>query len=93
MTTTVTSAHDLGDDILLVRGEVDGVSVEARGWVSAINSHFAAAAYNADGSMKRGQAARKMTRPEQLAYAKRLLAEAVRAQQKTETSTDLGLSG
>ena len=75
---SVTEVRELGNDVLLVEGTVDGTPVRAQGWVSATTNHFDADAYGADGHRKAGAKARAMTRSERTQYHGRLLLEAAR---------------
>jgi hypothetical protein len=47
--TVVVDVHDIGDDVLIVRGTIDGQPVETTGWVSALDSYIDPAAYGPDG--------------------------------------------
>jgi hypothetical protein len=73
MEVIVASAHDIGGDVLEVRGSVDGEEVTATGWVSALTNHYDASAYGDDGHLRDGAKPRKMTKAEQLDYCRRLL--------------------
>ena len=73
----VTEVRELGNDVLLVEGAVDGVDVRAQGWVSATTNHFDADAYGADGHRKPDATPRKMTAKERREYCARLLVEAL----------------
>lgn len=82
MATTVTGAYDMGNDVLKVTGQVDGieVEVEARGWVSALTNHYGPECYTMDettGALMRveGATPRAMTAEERLAYFCTLLEE------------------
>lgn len=78
MTVEIYEITPLPDDVLYVRGAVDGVAREARGWQSAITNHYDASAYttDADGYAVRDPAAtsRPMTADEARAYCEQLLA-------------------
>lgn len=73
----VSKAVDAGDDVLVVTGTVDGVEVEARGWVSAVSNHYAPSDYGDDGHRKDDAKAKVMTTQEQAAYFASLLVAAV----------------
>lgn len=87
MAVKVSGAYDLGNDVLMVQGIVDGVVdlkgnpalVCAYGWVSAMTNYFPPASYAGDGSRLAGATPRNMTAPEKLAYCRRLLAGAAPA--------------
>lgn len=84
MAIKVTGAFDLGGDLLLVQGTVDGVVdssgnlaiVSAYGWMSAMSNYYPPAAYAGDGSRLAGATSRAMTAVEKLAYCRRLLSGA-----------------
>jgi hypothetical protein len=65
---------DLGDDVLLVRGVVDGQLLEAHGWVSAFESCFDPSDYDEDGHHKDGAKRRARTDAEKHEYVLALLA-------------------
>lgn len=76
MTVEIFEALDFGDDVLLVRGTVEGVPVEARGWMSAMTNHFEADEYDGDGHLIDGAEPRQMTSAERKTYCETLLREA-----------------
>lgn len=81
MSVKVTGLFDAGNDVLLVRGEIDGAAAEAVGWVSATEQHYPDGAYDGEGNRlenKKGEAKIKpgpMSSAERTAYGKRLLLE------------------
>jgi hypothetical protein len=91
---TITETLDAGNDVLVVKGIVDGEEVQARGWFSAMNNHYDEHAYGEDGHLKTelvdpgkdGSAARPAVHPREMspeekkAYCERLLADAWRVQ-------------
>lgn len=83
----VTAVKELPGDVLLVEGIVDGAVATATGWVSATTNHYEPKSYGADGHLKPTARPRARTRPEVLAYARRLLLE-----QNPGAGRDLGLA-
>jgi methylaspartate ammonia-lyase len=81
---TKLEAFDAGDDVLLVRGKVDGQPVEARGWVSATTNHYRSSDYhpaghsdpNVAGHLREGAEPQPMTTRQVRDYCRRLLLEA-----------------
>ncbi len=73
MTVLVYQVEDRGGDVLYVRGSVDGVEVEALGWVSATTNHYDPADVGEDGYPKPGAKTRAMTAAEARAYVEGLL--------------------
>jgi hypothetical protein len=71
----VTEAFDLGADVLLARGKINGDEIEARGWISAMENHYAPGDYDTIGLLKTTAKARKMNKAERIAYCEQLLAE------------------
>lgn len=65
---------DAGDDVLIVRGTIDGKEVTAHGWLSATANHYSADAYH-NGHRKEGATPRKMSAKEKRAYCERLIVE------------------
>jgi hypothetical protein len=90
MAANVLSAHDMGGDVLLVTGTVDGLDVQAQGWVSAFTNHFDEHHYShdEDGNLTRAEDAqpREMTAEERLSYCERLLIE------QNPVPVDLGIA-
>jgi hypothetical protein len=72
----ITDVLNCGNDVLLVKAEVDGQVYEARGWVSAIENHYDDSAYDDDGNRAASAKRRAMTSAEVGDYALRLLLEA-----------------
>jgi hypothetical protein len=89
----ITETLDAGGDVLIVRGMVDGVAHEARGWMSALTNHYDAKDYveipapskkvkhgKAHGRHLRSSAKpREMTKKERQAYCEQLLRERAEA--------------
>jgi hypothetical protein len=87
MTTQILQTLDAGNDVLIVRGTVDGQPVEACGWLSAMTQHFDDHDYEdipeateddvhgkAHGRHRKADAVpREMTADEKRAYCTRLL--------------------
>lgn len=99
METKVSAAFDEGGDVLRIEGEIDGRPVQARGWVSALERHYPATAYDAQGNRReneRGEALvnpRAMTPAQRLAYCRALLEEQNREEQPAgEAPRDLRIS-
>ena len=69
----VLKAQDWGNDVLAVMGTVDGVAVEARGWMSAMTNHYQPTDYDEGGNLKDGAKPAVMTDAERLAYMQGLL--------------------
>lgn len=108
-------AHDVGGDVLRVTGTIDGVFVKdpdtgedtdrlqtitAHGWVSALENHYPADAYDDDGlklkTTKKGAPGdpehepRPMTKAERRAYCEQLLLGASPKPAVEPTPVDLG---
>lgn len=84
MAIKVTAAYDLGNDLVLVKGTIDGVSapdgslatITGYGWLSAMSHYYPPAAYDGEGNLAAGATPRSMTASERLAYCKAVLATA-----------------
>lgn len=73
VTAVVTKVEDVGGDHVVVTGTVDGVDVQAPGWVSAHEHHYGPEAYDDAGQLVDGAVSRAMTTDEQMAYWQQLL--------------------
>lgn len=76
MAVKVTRVEDHGDDVLVVHGQVDGVAVTARGWVSAMTNHFPGAALDKNGNRDVKATPTSMNDAEKMAYWQSLLVAA-----------------
>jgi len=78
---SVTEVLDVGNDVLFVMGEIDGNAASASGWVSALENHYAADAYDEEGNLKLDDDGEPISEPrpmdedEKLVYCKRILEE------------------
>lgn len=75
MDVKLTKIQNIGNDILLVIGNINGEEVQAHGWVSAINNHYDDFHYLENGHRLNDALHREMTEEEKREYCKRLLVD------------------
>lgn len=87
METIVESALDVGNDVLVIEGTVDGKKVTAKGWVSAMTNYYTPDSYDPTTGVRAPNAQpRDMTLDEKTAYCATLLEAAVPAAQPEPTN-------